>query len=159
MKKLILAASALALGTAASANEPGAKVDPAATPDTAETSVYDGPDSYTPSQPPPTEGNPEVMSQRLDLYQPVARASYPVCTTEIRDNCVQRIDPGGSNVELAAQGSTGLNQPGTSFTGMGGPEAEADVTTHTAIDADPAVEPKPMEEPGDTTEPEPESDY
>ena len=159
MKILLFAASAAALGTAAMATEPTAVDDPKAMPDSAETTIYDGPDSYTPSQPPPAGSEGQVLAQRLDTYQPMARDSYPVCSTEIRDNCVQRNDPGGSDVELAAQGSTGINAPGTSYTGMGGPEVEADADMDATVSPDPAVEPALKEEPGDTLEPEPETDY
>ena len=67
---------------------------------------------------PTAAGTGQVLAQRLDTYQPVARDTYPVCSAEIRDNCVQRNDPGGSNVELAAQGSLAADA------GMGGPEDE-----------------------------------
>lgn len=57
------------------------------------TEVYDGPNSYTPSQPPPSEANGITMSQAKPNFQPVQRAEYPACSTEIRDNCRQPIDP------------------------------------------------------------------
>ena len=124
MKRLLIAASALALGTAAFAG-PGTEnkpVDPTAqtlsaperqaiidqkladaADQSAETQVYDGPDSYTASQPPPDKsydgaGGPEfddeVVAQRLDTYQPIARDAYPACSTSVTDNCTQRYDPG-----------------------------------------------------------------
>lgn len=94
MKTLLFLAAA-AMGTAAAAQT--ADPDPTTTteqsPDTEETSVYDGPDSYNPAQPPPGAGNPGVRSV-VGTYRPQIRDSYPPCSETVRDNCIQTAPPG-----------------------------------------------------------------
>ncbi|MBC2777306.1 hypothetical protein [Parasphingopyxis marina] len=58
-----------------------------------ETQVYDGPDSYTPSQPPPVESGAAIRSQAVATFQPRVRTDYPTCSESIRDNCAQSYDP------------------------------------------------------------------
>lgn len=114
MKKLILAASALALGTAASANEHDHDMtDEEATAQTA----------YDDVQPQPLPSNPEVDSQQIANFDVEMRETYPICDGNIRDNCVQRFDPGGSNLDLANEGTLGVN--GVTY-GVGGPEEDKD---------------------------------
>ncbi|MCA1748763.1 MAG: hypothetical protein LC634_04280, partial [Sphingomonadales bacterium] len=61
-------------------------------PDTEETSVYDGPDSYNPNQPPPAEGT--ITRSVVGYYTPVTRTDYPSCSETVRDNCIQTAPPG-----------------------------------------------------------------
>ena len=96
MKKIAFIA-ALAMSTAAFAdNHDNDDVDFESMPDTEETSNYDGPDSYTEGQPPPRAGHgmTRPMAGLLRDYRPQVRSDYPVCSQEIRDNCVQPRDPG-----------------------------------------------------------------
>lgn len=106
MKKQIALIAAAAMSTAAYADHHETQqhdeaqqendVDFESMPDTEETSTYDGPDSYTEGQPPPAEdhGTTRPLAGLLADYRPQVRSDYPVCSRDIRDNCVQRRDPG-----------------------------------------------------------------
>lgn len=90
--KTVLFIAAAAMGTAAAAQtaDPGPTTTEQS-PDTEETSNYDGPDSYNPNQPPPTESG--ITRSVAGPYQPVTRDDYPRCSETVRDNCIQTAPP------------------------------------------------------------------
>ena len=100
MKRTLALAGALALATAAGAQTTTTADDDPTTPDPVNrahnVTEWDGPGPGAPGQPAPEPGSPGVMSQAAESFTPTPRQDYPTCSEEVRDNCVQRIDPGGS---------------------------------------------------------------